>query len=77
MNWKRTIVILLKIAGWIIGIWIALLILLQVALSPSILTKVMNRYAAEYIEADLKFGNAYVSVFERFPKVSLTLEDFS
>lgn len=77
MDLKRIIVTLLKIAGWTIGIWITLLILLQVVLSPSILTKVVNRYADEYLEADLKFGNAYVSVFERFPKVSLTLEDFS
>ena len=77
MNGKRIIVILLKIAVWIIGLWLALLIMLQVILSPSILTKAVNKYAAEYLEADLRFGNAYVSVFERFPKVSLTLEDFS
>lgn len=77
MDWKKTTVTLLKIAGWIIGIWLTLLILLQVVLSPSVLTKVVNRYANEYIDADLKFGNAYVSIFERFPKISLTLEDFS
>ena len=77
MNWKRILTVLLKTAGWVVGIWLALLIILQVALSPAILTEVINRYAEENLEADLKFGNAYVSVFERFPKISLTLEDFS
>ena len=47
MDLKRIIVTLLKIAGCTIGIWITLLILLQVVLSPSILTKVVNRYADE------------------------------
>ena len=77
MNWKRVTVGLLKIAGWIIGIWILLTLMLQVVLSPSILTKVVNKYASEYLDADLQFGKAYISVFERFPDVSMTLEDFS
>ena len=51
MNWKRILTVLLKTAGWVVGIWLALLIILQVALSPAILTEVINRYAEENLEA--------------------------
>lgn len=71
--WK----ILLKAALWFIGIWAALLIILQVTLSEKVLTKLVNKYAAEYIDGDISFGSAEVSMFKRFPRVFLSLDDFS
>ena len=68
---------MLKVVLWFVGIWAVLLIVLQVALSEKVLTKLVNRYAAEYIDGDLSFGSASVSMFRRFPNVALTLEDFS
>ena len=73
-KWWKT---LLKAVAWFIGIWAVVLITLQVALSEKVLTKIVNKYAAEYIEGDLSFGSASVSMFKRFPRVFLTLEDFS
>ena len=71
--WK----IILKTVLWFVGIWAVLLVVLQVTLSEKVLTKVVNRYAAEYIDGDLSFGKASVSMFKRFPRVFLTLEDFA
>ena len=71
---KRT---LLKIAAWVAGIWLAIMIIVQIVLSSSILTGLINKYADQFIDGDITFGKAQVSIFRRFPKVSMTLEDFS
>lgn len=69
--------IMLKSVLWLVGIWAALLIVLEVVLTQSVLTGLVNKYAAEYIDGDLRFGKVNMSMFRRFPNVSLTLEDFS
>ena len=72
---------ILKIVGktllWIAGIWLALLIVLEIALSGPVLTRIVNRYTAEYIDGDLQFGKVSASMFRRFPAVVLTLDDCS
>ena len=72
-TWWKT---LLKVAFWFITIWAALLVTIQIALSEKVLTKIVNRYAAEYIEGEVSFGSASVSVFKTFPRVFVALEDF-
>ena len=69
--------VLLKSVLWVVGIWAALLILMEAVLSESVLTGIVNKYAAEYVDGDLKFGNASVSMFRRFPNITVSLEDFS
>ncbi len=69
--------ILLKVALWGVGAWAALLVILQVTLSEKVLTRLVNKYAAEYIDGELSFGKASISMFKRFPRVFLTLEDFA
>ena len=71
--WRK---IVLKFALWFIGIWAVLLVALQFTLSEKVLTKIVNKYAAEYIEGEVAFGKASVSMFKRFPRVFITLEDF-
>ena len=73
-KWWKTV---LKVVLWFVGIWAVLLVTLQLTLSEKVLTKLVNRYAAEYIDGDLSFGSASVSMFKRFPRVFLTLEDFA
>lgn len=73
-KWWRVV---LKTVLWIVGIWAALLVILQVTLSEKVLTRIVNRYATEYIDGELSFGKASVSMFKRFPRVFLTLEDFA
>lgn len=68
---------IIKILLWIIGIWIGIMIAAQIVLSTSVLTDIVNKVAAEYVDGSISFGKANVSLFRRFPKVSMTLEDFS
>ncbi len=68
---------IIKILLWIIGIWIGIMIAAQIVLSTSVLTNIVNKVAAEYVDGSISFGKASVSLFRRFPKVSMTLEDFS
>lgn len=68
---------LLKVLAWAIGIWAALIILIEIVMSSAFVTKTINRIADEYIDGDLDFGKVSVSMFRRFPNVTLTLEDFS
>ena len=71
---KRTI---LKIAAWVAGIWLVLILAVQLVLSSSILTGLINKYGDKFIDGDISFGKAQVSLLKRFPKVTMTLEDFS
>lgn len=71
---KRRII---KIAAWVAGIWLTLIIVLQLVLSSSILTGLINKYGDQFIDGDISFGKAEVSLLKRFPKVTMTLEDFS
>lgn len=76
-NYKGILSGLGKTAAWVIGIWLALMVVLQVILSPGVMTRIINNVAAEFIDGDISFGKASASVFKRFPKVTLSIEDFS
>ena len=67
---------LLKFILWFVAIWAILLATLQLTLSERVLTRIVNKYAAEYIDGELSFGSASVSMFKHFPRVFITLEDF-
>ncbi len=69
-NWK-------KIVLWIIGIWVLLLAVIQLVLSPAFLTRMTNRYAAEFIDGNVSFGKVSASVFRNFPNLNVTFNDFS
>lgn len=49
----------------------------QVILSEKTLTKLVNRYATEFVDANVSFGRVKLSLVERFPHISLKLEDVS
>lgn len=68
---------ILKALGWIAGIWVAILLIAQIILSSSILTKTVNSIAAEFVDGEISFGDARVSLLRRFPKATVTLENFS
>ena len=68
---------LLKTLLILLGAWFALLIIIETVMSSDLTTRTVNKYAAEYIDGHISFGNVSFSVFERFPGVTLTLEDFS
>ena len=47
--------IALKIAASLAGIWVGLLLILQLTLSPAILTDMVRKFANSYLDADLEF----------------------
>lgn len=72
-RWRRAA----KTVAWILGIWAALLVLLHVVLSPSVLTGIANRYSDGYVDGDIRFGSASASMFTHFPSLTLSFDDFS
>ena len=66
-----------KVILWFAGIWIALFGILELALSPSVMTRLVNKYANEFVDGEIKFSKASISMFRRFPNVVLSLENFS
>lgn len=68
---------LLKIFAWVIGSVVALLVALEIILSPAVATRLVNRYAPQFIDADLSFGKVSMSVLRRFPNLSIDLKDAS
>ena len=75
--WKKIFKVVLKTVLWTAGIWLSLLIILETVLSEKVLTGIVNRYAAGYVDGDFKFGKASLSMFRRFPSATITLEDFT
>ena len=56
-----------KVLLCLVGVWALLLVAVQVALSPRVLTRLADRLAAEYVDADVDFGEVRLSVFRSFP----------
>ncbi len=66
--------IVLKTCAWVLGIWFAVLGVLQIVLSPSVLTGIVKKYANEYVSADLNFRKIGISMFRAFPNVGLRMD---
>ena len=64
-----------RIILWIAGIWVVLLLVLQIVLSPSVLTRIVNRFATEYIDADVSFEKIRLSMFRHFPNAGIIIDD--
>lgn len=62
---------------WFAGIFLALVLILQLVFTSSMLTNVVNRYADEYVDGDVNFGDIEVNMFRRFPNISLRMDDVS
>lgn len=66
---------ILRTVLWISGIWAAILIFLQVVLSPAVLTGIVRKYSSEYIDGDLSFSKVRLAMFRHFPNIGITIED--
>ncbi|MBR5660910.1 MAG: hypothetical protein IKW99_05110 [Bacteroidales bacterium] len=75
---KRGKHLALKIILWsILGLAVALAVAVQVVLSPKVLTRLANKYAAEYVDGEVRFSNIKASVFKSFPNLNVTADGFS
>ena len=59
------------------GLLLAVLVTLQIVLRPAVLTKLVNKYAADYVEGNVSFGNIKAHVIKSFPFLNLEADDFS
>lgn len=67
----------IKWIAWFAGIWVAILVAIELFLTSSAVTNIVNKVASEYIDGELSFGKVELSMFKRFPSASLSLENFS
>lgn len=65
---------LLKVLAWVVGICVVIMIVLQIVLSPTFLTKIVNNVADDYIDGELKFGRVSASVIRNFPYLNVALD---
>jgi len=72
---KKWQVVALKSLLGVLGAIVGLLVVVEIVLSPAVATRLVNKYAPEFIDADLTFGKAGISVFRNFPNISVRLND--
>ena len=63
--------------GAILGLTLLALVTLQVLLRPKVLTGIVNRVAAQYVEGDVNFSEVKAHVIKSFPYLHLEAENFS
>lgn len=66
---------ILKVLMWIAGIWLAILLALQVLVSPKVLSSIVDKFASEYIDGDLSFSRVRLRMFRHFPNVGISIEN--
>ena len=74
---KRIFSIIGKTLLGLLGVWVAILVILEIVLSPAMTSKIISKVATEYIDGDLSFSKARVSLFKRFPSLYVDIEDFN
>ena len=77
MAGKKKMKTVWKVLLCLAGVWALLLVAIQVFLSPRVLTRLADRLAAEYVDADVDFGEVRLSVFRSFPYLNVGFRDFS
>lgn len=61
----------------VVCIWLVILAILQIALTPGVLTSAANKVAAQMVDGDVAFRKVSASVFRHFPYVSVTFDSLS
>lgn len=64
-----------KILAWVLGIWLGLLLIIQIILLPPIFTKIANNVTDGLLDAEVSFGSASGSILRHFPRITFTIED--
>ena len=62
----------------VVGFFAVVLIVIQIALSPKVLARIVRAVAAELVpEGEVEFSGIRASVLRNFPRISVTIDDFS
>lgn len=68
MKWTAVTVVVTAAIAWIAA---------SMILSPSSISRIIDKYAPEYIDAKVNTGRVDVSLFSNFPYLRVTIDDFS
>lgn len=66
-----------KVLAWTVVVLAISVAAVQAILSSPLPTRLINRYAAGYVDGDIRFGKVTASVLKHFPNISLSLEDLA
>ena len=69
---------LLKVILWsLLGLWVLVIIALQIALSTGFLTRMANKLSADYVDGEVAFSKVSASMLRSFPYLNVTVDGFS
>lgn len=74
---KKNRHIFLKILAGFAGLWIILLVAVQITLRPAVLQKIINSFASTYIDGALEFKDLDISVIKGFPNLNVRIDSLS
>ena len=57
------------------GVLVLLFAVVQIALNSRVLTRAVNRIAAEFVDGNVSFSKVHASAFRSFPHLNVTLDD--
>lgn len=60
--------------GTVAGLWLTLMVAIQVVMSPSVMKNIVEKIAAEYVDADVRVNDIRAHMFRSFPNIVLTLD---
>lgn len=75
MKLNKHIKLIGKILLWILGLWLGVLLIIQIVLLPPIFTRIANGLAGNFFDAEVSIGRASGSIFSHFPRITFTVED--
>ena len=68
----------LKIILWtLVALFLLLFASLQLILNSTVLTRIANRFAEEYVDGSVSFSGIKASMFRSFPNLNVTIDDFT
>ena len=61
----------------VLGLWVAVILVLQIALNGAVLTSLANRFVPRFVDADVSFGRISASMFRSFPYLNVTVDSLA
>ena len=61
----------------VLALVLVILVVFQILMRPSVLTRTVNRLAADYVEGDVSFQEVRAHIVKSFPFVTVDAKDFA
>lgn len=71
---SRFLRVLLWIAGGLTSLILVVYLVIQIILSPSVSSRLIDRYAPQYVDGKLGMSGVSVSVFRHFPRITADID---